>query len=36
MEMNNPVFRPAMAGTVDGMDQYDVIFVGFPKMEYAV
>ena len=28
--MNNPGCRPAIAGTVEDMSQYDTVFVGFP------
>ncbi len=30
LEMADPDCRPAAAGKVDNMDQYDVVFVGFP------
>ena len=30
VEMNDPTFRPAIAGKLEGMDQYDLVFVGFP------
>ena len=30
LEMTNPASRPALAGTVENMDQYDTVFVGFP------
>ena len=30
VEMNDPACRPAIAGTVANMDEYDVIFLGFP------
>ena len=30
VEMNDPDSRPAISGSVPGMDQYDVIFLGFP------
>ena len=29
-EMNDPLARPAIAGSVENMDQYDVVFVGYP------
>lgn len=29
-EMNNPDARPAISGSVDNMEQYDVIFLGYP------
>lgn len=34
IEMQDPTCRPALAGTVEGMDQYDTIFVGFPIWWY--
>ena len=33
LEMNDKKFRPAVANRVEDMEQYDAIFVGFPKME---
>ena len=33
VEMNDPACRPEIAGAVENMEQYDTIFVGFPKME---
>ena len=30
VEMNDPGCRPEIAGTVENMDQYDTVFVGFP------
>lgn len=30
IEMNDPSVRPAISGSVDNMDQYDVVFVGYP------
>ena len=30
LEMKDPGCRPAVAGAVNNMEQYDVIFVGFP------
>ncbi len=35
VEMNNPVFRPAIAGKMEDMEQYDVVFVGFPIWWYV-
>ena len=32
-EMNDPTCRPDIAGAVKDMEQYDTIFIGFPKME---
>lgn len=29
-EMNDPEVRPAISGTVENMDQYDTIFLGYP------
>lgn len=34
MEMNDPSSRPAIAERLPDMEKYDIIFVGFPKMEY--
>ncbi|HHU53414.1 MAG TPA: flavodoxin [Clostridiaceae bacterium] len=34
IEMNDPLFRPAIAGNNDKMDDYDTIFVGFPIWWY--
>ena len=30
VEMSDPIFRPEIAGKLEGMDQYDLVFVGFP------
>lgn len=30
IEMNDPNARPAISGSVENMEQYDVIFVGYP------
>ena len=30
LEMTNPDCRPPIAGKVENMDEYDVVFVGFP------
>lgn len=35
VEMNDPDSRPAISGSVPGMDQYDVIFLGFPIWWYT-
>ena len=35
IEMNDESSRPAIAGTVDNMAQYDVVFVGFPVWWYV-
>lgn len=32
VEMNNPNARPAISGSVENMAQYDVVFLGFPKL----
>lgn len=29
-EMNDPAVRPAISGSVENIDQYDVIFLGYP------
>lgn len=36
LEMKDPNSRPAIKNQVQNMDQYDVIFIGFPKMEYSL
>lgn len=36
VEMNNPSSRPAINGKIERMEQYQNIFVGFPKMEYSL
>lgn len=35
IEMNDPAFRPAIAGKRDNMDDYDTVFVGFPIWWYV-
>ena len=30
VEMNDPTSRPELADTAAGIEQYDVVFVGFP------
>lgn len=35
VEMNDPKFRPAIAGKVLNMESYDTIFVGFPIWWYV-
>ena len=35
LEMNDPASRPAIAGTVSGMENYDTLFVGFPIWWYV-
>lgn len=34
IEMHEPSFRPAITGRLDNMEEYDVIFVGFPIWWY--
>ena len=34
-EMNDPACRPEIAGTVENMEQYDTVFVGFPIWWYV-
>ena len=34
VEMSDPIFRPEIAGKLEGMDQYDLVFVGFPIWWY--
>ena len=33
--MNNKSFRPAISNNVDNMDEYDVIYLGFPIWWYV-
>ena len=35
VEMNDPACRPAIAGAVENMEQYDTVFVGFPVWWYV-
>ena len=35
VEMNDSIFRPEIAGKLEGMDQYDLVFVGFPIWWYV-
>lgn len=35
VEMNDPVFRPVIAGKMEDMEQYDMVFVGFPIWWYV-
>lgn len=35
MEMNDPASRPVIAGKMEDMDQYEVVFVGFPIWWYV-
>ncbi len=35
MEMNAPTSRPAIAGRIDNMADYDTVFVGFPIWWYV-
>lgn len=30
IEMNDPTARPAISGSVDNMEQYDIVFIGYP------
>lgn len=32
IEMNDPDARPAISGSVEDMEQYDVVFIGYPKL----
>ena len=34
-EMNDPACRPAISETVENMEQYDTVFVGFPIWWYV-
>lgn len=33
LEMNDPDARPSISGSVENMEQYDIIFLGYTKME---
>ena len=33
IEMNDPDARPAIIGSVEDMEQYDIVFIGYPYME---
>ena len=33
VEMNNPDSRPEIAEMLSNMEDYDTVFIGFPKME---
>lgn len=35
LEMNQPGFRPEIAETVQNMEQYDTVFIGFPIWWYV-
>ena len=35
VEMNDPASRPAIAGKIDDVDQYEVVFIGFPIWWYV-
>ena len=34
-EMNDPGSRPEINGSVENMADYDIVFIGYPKMEYG-
>lgn len=34
-EQNDPDSRPAISSSVENMNQYDTIVIGYPKMEYG-
>lgn len=36
IEMNDPSARPAISGSALNMEQYDIVFIGYPKMEYSL
>lgn len=36
VEMNDRTSRPAISGKVADMNSYEIVFVGFPKMEYGI
>ena len=35
IEMNNKTFRPAISNKVDNMEEYDLIYLGFPIWWYV-
>ena len=35
IEMNDPDARPAISGSVENMEQYDIVFIGFPIWWYV-
>ena len=35
VEMSNKSSRPAIGNKVENMEAYDVVYLGFPKMEYS-
>ena len=32
IEMNDPSARPAISGSVENMEQYDIVFIGIPNI----
>lgn len=36
VETNNPDCRPKIADMIVNMDEYNTVFLGFPKMEYSL
>lgn len=32
LEMNDSSARPAISGSVENMEQYDIVFIGYPKL----
>lgn len=32
IEMNDPDARPEISGSVENMEQYDIVFIGYPKL----
>lgn len=32
IEMNDPSSRPAISGSVENMEQYSIVFIGYPKL----
>lgn len=33
VEMDDPSARPVISGSVENMEQYDIVFIGYPNME---
>lgn len=34
--MSNPDSRPEIAEQLSNMEDYDTVFIGFPKMQYGI
>lgn len=36
LEMDDPDARPAISGEAVNIEQYDIVFLGYPKMQYGI